>query len=107
MTHTVITDQNFKEEVLKSKLPVLVDFWAPWCGPCKIIAPIIEELSKEYAGKVKIGELNVDENTQTSGQYNVMSIPTLMFFKEGKPVNSIIGAQPREVIKQALDLVAS
>ena len=104
MADLVLTDKNFEEEVLKSDKPVMVDFWAEWCQPCKIVSPIIDELAEEYHGKVKVGKLNVDENT-ISGNYNVMSIPTLMIFKEGKPVKSVIGARPKEDFKKALDEV--
>lgn len=103
MSDVVITDQNFQQEVLSSTTPVLVDFWAPWCGPCKIVGPIVEELATEYAGKVKVGKMNVDENPQTSGMYGIMSIPTLMVFKNGQPVNSVIGAQPKENLKKVID----
>lgn len=107
MADLTITDQNFQTEVMKSDVPVLVDFWAPWCGPCKIVGPVVEELAKEYSGKVKVGKLNVDDNPQVAGQFNVMSIPTLMFFKNGQPVNSIVGAQGKATIKQALDQVVA
>lgn len=99
----VFTDQNFQNEVISSEIPVLVDFWAPWCAPCRIIAPIIEELANEYAGKLKVGKLNVDENQQTAANYGIMSIPTLLFFKGGQPVDSIVGAQSKEVIKQKIE----
>ena len=104
MADVVITDQNFEEEVLKSNTPVLVDFWAPWCTPCKIVGPIVEELAKEYEGKVKVGKMNVDEN-QTAGQYGIMSIPTLLIFKNGQPVESVVGAQSKDTIKQKMDSV--
>ena len=104
MADLVLTDQNFEEEVLKSEIPVMVDFWAAWCQPCKMVSPIIDELAKEYEGKVKIGKLNVDENS-VAGNYNVMSIPTLMIFKDGKPVKSVIGAKPKDDFKRALDEV--
>lgn len=107
MADIVITDSNFSTEVEQSKLPVLVDFWAPWCGPCKIIGPVIEELAREFEGKVKVGKLNVDENQQTAGQFGVMSIPTLLFFKDGKPVDTIVGAQSKETIKQKLSKLIS
>jgi thioredoxin 1 len=104
MADLVLTDQNFEEEVLKAKIPVMVDFWAAWCMPCKLVSPIVDELAKEYSGKVKIGKLNVDENS-VAGNYNVMSIPTLMIFKDGKPVRSVIGARPKDEFKRALDEV--
>ncbi|NWF50109.1 MAG: thioredoxin [Ignavibacteriaceae bacterium] len=100
-----ITDSNFDDEVLKSSLPVLIDFWAVWCGPCKMIAPIIEELANEYEGKAKICKLDVDENQQTSIKYGVRSIPTLLLFKEGKLKDTIIGAVPKNVIVQKLNSV--
>ncbi|MGC8826452.1 MAG: thioredoxin [Anaerolineae bacterium] len=90
-----VTDATFEAEVLKADLPVLVDFWAAWCGPCKMIAPIVEELAKDYAGKLKVCKLNVDENNQTAAQFGIMSIPTLMLFKEGKPVERLIGYMPK------------
>ena|SRR5258708_4828235 len=105
MADLVITDQNFEKEVEKATLPMLVDFWAPWCGPCKAVGPIVEELAKEYEGKLKVGKLNVDENTQTSGKYGVMSIPSLIFFKNGQIVKTIIGAQGKEALKKAIDEV--
>ncbi len=90
-----VNDKNFASEVLQSELPVLVDFWAPWCGPCKSIAPIIEELASEYTGKIKIAKLNVDDNPATPGQYGVRSIPTLILFKGGKVLEQTVGAQPK------------
>lgn len=106
MSDIKLTDQNFEEEVLKSDMPVIVDFWAEWCQPCKIIGPIIEELASEYAGKIKIGKLNVDENT-VAGNYNVMSIPTVMFFKNGQPFKSMVGAQSKDNYKKAIDEILS
>lgn len=98
------TDKNFSEEVLKSKVPVLVDFWAPWCGPCRMQGPIIEELEKDYAGKaVKIGKLNVDENGDIAQKYGVMSIPTLLLFKDGKIIEQMVGVQSKESLKSKLD----
>lgn len=97
------TDDNFEQEVLKSDKPVLIDFWAVWCGPCKIIAPIVEELAIEYEGKAKIGKLDVDENQQTSIKYGVRSIPTLLIFKDGKVKDTIIGAVPKGQIVQRLN----
>jgi thioredoxin 1 len=103
MADITFTDANFDQEVLQSKIPVVVDFWAPWCAPCRIVSPIIDELAKEYEGKVKVGKMNVDENNQTAGQYGVMSIPSIVFFKNGKPVRTMIGAQSKENYKQAIE----
>lgn len=100
-----ITDQGFEEEVLKNKLPVLVDFWAPWCAPCRIVSPIVEELAKEYEGKLKVGKLNVDDNPDTAAKYGVMSIPSLIFFKDGKPVKTMVGAQGKENFKKGIEEV--
>ena len=97
------TDQNFADEVIKSEIPALVDFWAPWCAPCRIVSPIIEELAKEYEGKVKVGKLNVDENPNTASKYGVMSIPSILIFKNGEPVKTMIGAQSKENYKKAID----
>ncbi len=105
MAEVIVTDQSFSTEVLKSPLPVLVDFWAPWCGPCKMIGPIVEELAKEYEGKLKVAKMNVDENTQVPGQYGIMSIPTLYFFKNGEVVKSLVGAQSKDMFKRAIDEV--
>ena len=105
MADITFTDATFKEQVLDSKTPVVVDFWAPWCGPCKMVSPIIEELAKDYEGKVAVGKLNVDENQQTAGQYGVMSIPTVMIFKGGKPVQSMVGAQGKQTYKSEIDKV--
>ncbi len=93
-----LTDQNFKEEVLEAKIPVLIDLWAPWCGPCLMQGPIIEEVAKEFEGKIKVGKLNVDENRQTAMKYQIMSIPTLMIFKEGEIVERLIGVRPKDVL---------
>lgn len=101
------TDQNFDPEVLQSKTPVMVDFWAPWCAPCRIVSPIVEELAKEYEGKIKVGKLNVDENPNTASTYSVMSIPSIIFFKQGKPVKTMIGAQGKESFKKGIDEILS
>lgn len=100
-----LTDSNFDEEVIKSSLPVLIDFWAPWCAPCQMIAPVLEELTKEYDGKAKIAKVNVDENPMRATEYGVMSIPNLKFFKQGKVVDEVIGVAPKEMIKEKLDAI--
>jgi thioredoxin 1 len=91
-----LDEKNFNSEVVKSSLPVLVDFWAEWCGPCKMIAPIIDQLSTELQGKMKVGKVNVDEVPQLAGQFNVMSIPTLLIFKNGQAVDQLVGALPKD-----------
>ena len=103
MAKVSITDKNFKKDVLENKLPVVVDFWAPWCTPCRMVTPIIEQLAEEYSGKVVIGEMNVDENAQTASQFGIMSIPTVMVFKGGKPVKSLIGAQRKDNYKKMIE----
>jgi thioredoxin 1 len=102
MKPVTITDQNFTEEVTNSNLPVLIDFWAVWCGPCRAIAPIVEQLAGEYDGKVKIGKLDVDENPETAVKFGVRSIPTLLIFKNGQVVDTIIGAVQKQVIVQKI-----
>ncbi len=102
MKPVTITDQNFETEVLKSSQPVLIDFWAVWCGPCRAIAPVVEQLAGEYEGKVKIGKLDVDENPETAVKYGVRSIPTLLLFKNGQVVDTIIGAVQKNVIVQKM-----
>jgi thioredoxin 1 len=97
------TDSNFKKEVLESDLPVLVDFSAKWCGPCRMIAPIIEELAREYAQKIKIGKINIDENPKTPTHYGVMSIPTLMFFKKGRVSEQVVGALSKAELKKKIE----
>jgi thioredoxin 1 len=100
---TSITGQNFDQEVLQSQGLVMVDFWATWCGPCKIIAPVVEELAKEYAGKVKFVKVNTDENQDLAGRYNIRGIPTLMFFKDGNMVDQVVGAVPKAQLKTKID----
>ena len=107
MADITFTDSNFDQEVLQSKVPVVVDFWAVWCTPCRIVSPIIEELAKEYEGKVKVGKLNVDENQQISSKFGIMSIPSILIFKNGNPVKTIICAQGKEKYKQEIEEVHS
>jgi len=100
-----LNDKNFEESVSKAGLPVLVDFWAPWCGPCQIVGPIIEELAKENGGKIKVGKINVDESPQVAGKYGVMSIPTMILFKEGKEIRRKVGFESKEsLVKLISDL---
>jgi thioredoxin 1 len=103
MAEITITEQNFDKEVLESSMPVMVDFWAPWCGPCKMIAPIVEELAGEYSGRIKIGKVNTDENMGISSKYQVTSIPTVMFFKDKKLAQRIVGFKSTVELKTILD----
>lgn len=98
-----LTDKNFDEEVYKSDVPVMVDFYADWCGPCKMIAPIIEELAKEYDGKVKIGKLDTDANRDTATEFNIMSIPTMAFIKDGKVVETAVGVLPKATLEEKIN----
>ena len=98
-----VTDQNFEEEVMKSTQPVLVDLWAPWCGPCRMVAPVVESLAKKYEGKFKFCRLNVDDNPKTAAKYSIMSIPTLLFFKDGNVVDTVIGAVQESALKPKID----
>lgn len=102
---TEFTDSNFQADVLDSSQPVLVDFWAPWCGPCRMIAPVIEELAGEYAGTVKIGKINIDDSPETAQKFGISSIPTLMVFKGGHPVSTFVGVKPKSELQRALDAV--
>ena len=95
-----LTESNWNEEVINSDKPVLVDFWAPWCGPCRIIAPIIEELAEEFEGQIKVGKLNTDENPNIAMQYGIRAIPTVILFKNGEVVDTRIGVQPKDALKQ-------
>jgi thioredoxin 1 len=107
MMVTEINDQNFESEVIKSAIPVVVDFWAPWCGPCRMIAPVTEKLSEEYANKIKFCKLNVDENPEMSQKYRVMSIPLLLLFKDGQQVDGILGAVPESIIQPKIKALLS
>ena len=100
---TEVTDATFEQEVLKSDTPVVVDFWAPWCGPCRMVAPVVEELSEEYSGKVKFLKLNTDDNMNTAATYGIRSIPTLLMFKGGQPIDQIIGFRPKGDLKKVID----
>jgi thioredoxin 1 len=100
-----LNDGNFESEVLKSDKPVLVDFWATWCGPCRMVGPVVEEIAKDYEGKLKVGKLNVDESSQTAVQYGIMSIPSLLFFKGGKVIDQIIGAVPKQHFVEKIDKI--
>lgn len=102
-----LSQENFEQEVLKSPTPVLVDLWAPWCGPCRMIAPLVEEFAGTYQGKVKFGKLNVDDHPQLAAQYRVMNIPTLLLFKGGREIDRLVGVQPKQELIRRLDLAVA
>ena len=102
MAEIKLTDQNFEQEVLRADLPVLVDFWASWCGPCRMLAPVIAEIAEEYAGKVKVGKVNVDEQPNLANRYGIASIPTVMLFKNGEVINTSLGYRPKNELETML-----
>jgi len=107
MSERTFADQTWDQEVLNSDLPVVVDFWAQWCGPCSMIAPVVEEMSQEYEGKIKVGKLNVDENPITPGKYQVKAIPTVLFFKGGKLVDAVVGVVPKKAFVEKIEKMIS
>lgn len=102
-TAAQVTDSSFKQEVLDSDVPVLVDFWAPWCGPCRMVAPVVDEISEQYKGQIKVVKVNTDENPQVASQYGIRSIPTLMIFKDGVKVDMVVGAVPKTTLASTLE----
>ena len=107
MAEVTLTDQSWDNEVLNSNLPVIVDFWAQWCAPCFVIAPMLEQVGQEYKGKIKVGKLNVDENPLTAGKYQVMAIPTLLFFNGGKLVDRVVGVVPKKILVEKVENILS
>ncbi len=97
-----VTDDTFEEEIVKSDLPAVVDFWAAWCGPCRMVGPVVEELAKEYEGRIKVAKMDVDQNRQTPAKFGIRNIPTLIFFKDGEVANTIIGAQPKSALEDVI-----
>jgi thioredoxin 1 len=102
-TAAQVTDSTFKQEVLDSEVPVLVDFWAPWCGPCRMVAPVVDEISAQYEGQLKVVKVNTDENPNVASQYGIRSIPTLMIFKGGQKVDMVVGAVPKTTLANTLE----
>ncbi|HEY9822935.1 MAG TPA: thioredoxin [Candidatus Sericytochromatia bacterium] len=102
-TAVQVTDASFKQDVLESEVPVLVDFWAPWCGPCRMVAPVVDEIAQQYEGQVKVVKLNTDENPNVASQYGIRSIPTLMIFKGGQRVDMVVGAVPKTTLANTLE----
>ena len=100
---TPVSDSNFDQTVLQADVPVLVDFWATWCAPCRMVAPVVEELAKDYEGRVRFAKLDVDQNPKTASKYSIMSIPTLIIFNKGEPVSNIVGFRPKAELKRSLD----
>jgi thioredoxin 1 len=103
MAAAQVTDSTFKQEVLESDVPVLVDFWAPWCGPCRMVAPVVEEIAEQYKGVLKVVKVNTDENPRVASDYGIRSIPTLMIFKEGQKVDMVVGAVPKSTLANTLE----
>jgi thioredoxin 1 len=102
-----VDEKSWETQVMKAKEVVMVDFWAVWCGPCQMVAPIVDEIATEYAGKIKVMKLNTDENPEIAGKYQVMSIPTILFFRNGQPVEKLVGARPKQQFKQVIDSLLS
>ncbi len=107
MSEIQLTDDSFDQEVIKSHQPVLVDFWAPWCGPCRMLAPVIEELATEYAGKIRVAKINTDDHPNAAARYKISAIPTMLFFKEGKVVEQLVGVHSKTEIKKTLDTLVA